>query len=47
MNCICCGKETSDYPFHVLQVLTLHVRDLNGDKRIQALEEPTKESPCR
>lgn len=37
MQCIHCHTETGDYPFHVLQVLTLHVRDLKGDKRIQAL----------
>lgn len=37
MHCIHCQKETNNYPFHVLQVLTLHVRDLKGDKRIQAL----------
>lgn len=37
MNCIKCGRETSDYPFRVLQVQTLHVRDLNKEKRVQAL----------
>lgn len=37
MHCIKCGKETGDYPFHVLQVQTLHVRDLGGEKRVQAL----------
>lgn len=37
MNCIKCGKETEDFPFHVLQVQTLHVRDLSGEKRVQAL----------
>lgn len=47
MKCICCGKETSDYPFHVLQVLTLHVRDLNGDKRIQALGDFEDYTVCQ
>ena len=37
MYCIHCQRETADHPFHVLQVLTLHVRDLKGDKRVQAL----------
>ena len=37
MQCIHCHTETGDYPFHVLQVLTLHIRDLKGDKRVQAL----------
>lgn len=37
MPCIKCGKETHDYPFRVLQVQTLHVRDLGGEKRVQAL----------
>lgn len=37
MNCIKCGSETADYHFRVLQVQTLHVRDLNKEKRVQAL----------
>lgn len=37
MKCIHCGRETSDYPQHVLQVQTLHVRDLKGEHRVQAL----------
>ena len=47
MECINCGKETSAYPFHVLQVLTLHVRDLKGDKRIQALGDFEDYAVCR
>lgn len=47
MDCIKCGKETSHYPFHVLQVLTLHVRDLKGDKRIQALGDFEDYAVCR
>lgn len=37
MNCIKCGAQTGEYPFRVLQVQTLHVRDLRGEKRVQAL----------
>lgn len=37
MNCIKCGAETRDYPFRVLPVQTLHVRDLTKEKRVQAL----------
>ena len=37
MNCIKCGRETAGYHFKVLQVQTLHVRDLNKAKRVQAL----------
>ena len=37
MKCIKCGSETADYHFRVLQVQTLHVRDLNKEKRVQAL----------
>lgn len=47
MNCMNCGKETSDYSFHVLQVLTLHVRDLKGDKRIQALGDFEDYTVCQ
>lgn len=47
MKCINCGKETSDHLFHVLQVLTLHVRDLEGDKRIQALGDFENYAVCR
>lgn len=47
MNCMNCGKETSDYSIHVLQVLTLHVRDLKGDKRIQALGDFEDYTVCQ
>lgn len=36
MNCIKCGKEHIDYPFRVLHVETLHVRDIK-EKRVQTL----------
>lgn len=46
MNCIHCGKENADYDFHVLQVQTLHVRDLTGEKRVQALGDFEDYSVC-
>ena len=35
-KCIVCGKETADY-IHTLEVRTLHVRDMDRAKRVQAL----------
>lgn len=46
MNCIKCGKETASYPFRVLQVQTLHVRDLGGEKRVQALGDFEEYTVC-
>lgn len=46
MNCIKCGKEHSDYHFRVLQVQTLHVRDLNKEKRVQALGDFEEYTVC-
>ena len=47
MNCIKCGASGQDYPFHVLQVQTLHVRDLTGEKRVQALGNFEDHCVCR
>ena len=47
MNCIKCGAPTRDYPFRVLQVQTLHVRDLMGEKRVQALGDFEDHCICR
>ena len=47
MNCIKCGVPTEDYPFRVLQVQTLHVRDLTGEKRVQALGDFEDHCVCR
>ena len=35
-KCMVCGQETPD-PIHVLEVRTLHVRDIDRAKRVQAL----------
>lgn len=46
MNCIHCGRKTADFEFKVLQVQTLHVRDLGGEKRVQALGDFEEYSVC-
>lgn len=46
MSCIKCGKEAQDYHFRVLQVQTLHVRDLNKEKRVQALGDFEEYDVC-
>lgn len=46
MSCIKCGKKQSDYHFRVLQVQTLHVRDLTGEKRVQALGDFEEYDVC-
>lgn len=46
MECIKCGKQKTDFHFRVLQVQTLHVRDLGGEKRVQALGGFEEYSVC-
>lgn len=46
MNCIKCGSQSDDYSFRVLQVQTLHVRDLGGEKRVQALGDFEEYTVC-
>lgn len=46
MNCIKCGRQAEDYRFRVLQVQTLHVRDLGGEKRVQALGDFEEYTVC-
>lgn len=46
MNCIHCGNDTNNYHFRVLQVQTLHVRDLGGEKRVQALGDFEEYEVC-
>ena len=46
MKCVKCGREHDDYHFRVLQVQTLHVRDLNREKRVQALGGFEEYSVC-
>lgn len=36
-QCQVCGGEREGYSFRTLEVQTLHVRDFNGEKRVQAL----------
>lgn len=35
--CLTCGNGPVRYPFRVLEVQTLHVRDITGERRVQAL----------
>lgn len=36
-RCLVCAGESKGYSFRALEVQTLHVRDYNGEKRVQAL----------
>ncbi|MDO4489994.1 MAG: hypothetical protein Q4B85_02820 [Lachnospiraceae bacterium] len=51
MSCMKCQKQENPrentYDFHVLEVQTLHVRDLSGEKRVQALGRFQNFSVCR
>lgn len=38
-TCIKCSKEKADFHFKVLSVQTLHIRDWNGERRVQAIGE--------
>lgn len=44
-DCLKCGGA-GDYPFRVLEVHTLHVRDLDGEKRVQALGDFREYAVC-
>lgn len=45
-QCICCG-EAASYDFRVLEVQTLHIRDMGGERRVQALGLFQDYSVCR
>ena len=45
-NCLNCGNSAT-YSFQVLEVQTLHVRDLKGESRVQALGECREFSICQ
>ncbi len=51
MSCLKCKKveETASdrFPFHVLEVQTLRVRDMTGEKRVQALGRFQNYEVCR
>lgn len=46
MKCVKCGSEHNGYRFPVLQVQTLHVRDVNREKRVQALGDFEEYTVC-
>lgn len=45
-QCIQCGSA-ADYDFRVLEVQTLHIRDISGERRVQALGRFQDFSVCR
>ena len=46
MKCLCCESPDPEYRFDVLEVHTLHVRDFDGEKLIQALGEKKRFEVC-
>ena len=44
-DCMKCGAAAR-YHFRALEVHTLHIRDLSGEKRVQALGEVVRFSVC-
>jgi len=46
-TCIICESKESEYTFDYLEVQTLHIRDLAGEKRVQALGEMGTGSVCK
>ena len=45
-QCICCGKS-GDLPVQALEVRTLHVRGISGERRVQALGNEISGTVCR
>ena len=46
MKCVKCGAEHAEHEFKVLQVQTLHVRDLGKTSRVQALGDFEEYAVC-
>ncbi len=46
-NCIHCNKSRNDYPFRVIEIQTLHVRDISGEKYVQAKGKTADFSVCQ
>lgn len=42
-----CQVPESEYRFKALEILTFHIRDLNGERRVQALGETVDFSICK
>ena len=45
-DCVNCGAA-AQYCFHALEIHTLHIRDLSGEKRVQALGNVVEFSICK
>ena len=46
-TCIICGSKEKKYDFDYLVVQTLHIRDIGGEKRVQALGERDSGTVCK
>lgn len=46
-TCIICGSKEKKYDFDYLVVQTLHIRDIGGEKRVQALGETDSGTVCK
>lgn len=36
-SCLCCGENREGLPFRALEIHTLHIRDIGGERRVQSL----------
>ncbi len=45
-KCIRCGGTQAAYPIHALEVRTLHVRNIGGENRVQALGDEKHSAVC-
>ena len=46
-SCIICGSKSNTIDFNYLVVQTLHIRDLGGERRVQALGEKDHGCVCK
>lgn len=46
-NCACCGRQEEGYAFRALEIRTLHLRELQGERRVQGLGEFRQCAVCR
>ncbi len=46
-NCACCGRTEEGYSFRALEIRTIHLRELQGERRVQGLGEFRQCAVCR
>ena len=46
-NCACCGRMEEGYSFQTLEIRTIHLRELQGERRVQGLGEFRQCLVCR